>query len=119
MKTSRREVHLEARMLLQPRSHLWMFVRGVVVRDQMQLEVGRRVAINLLQEAQLFDLRVARDQRARQLDKSGSDCGMPRMVMRHRAHAFGRQRKPELRSSAWHWLFSSQHNTRAFVGGSR
>ena len=24
-----------------------------------------------------------------------------------------------VRSSAWHWLFSSQHNTRALVGGSR
>ena len=31
-------------------------MRGVVVRDQMQLKVGRRVAINLLEEAQPFDV---------------------------------------------------------------
>ena len=93
-------------------------MRGVVVRDQMQFKVGRRVAINLLEKAQSFDVRVARlgasDQRAGQLDKSGkqSDCAMPRIVVRHRACAFGRQRKPELRAFerlALAFLIAAQH----------
>jgi hypothetical protein len=37
-----------------------MFVRGIVVCNQMQIEVGWRFAINLFEKAQPFDVRVAR-----------------------------------------------------------
>ena len=40
--------------------HLWMLVRGIVVRDQMEVEVRGRLAIDLLQETQPFDVSVAR-----------------------------------------------------------
>ena len=44
-------MHREARMLRQPRLHLRMLVRGVVVGDQMQVEPTRRLAIDLLEKA--------------------------------------------------------------------
>ncbi len=37
-------MHLEARVFLQPRPHLRVFVRGVIINDQMQVEVARRLA---------------------------------------------------------------------------
>ena len=48
------------------------------------------------------------------VDKSGkqSDCAMPRIVVRHCACAFGRQRKPELRAFerlALAFLIAAQH----------
>jgi hypothetical protein len=41
-RAGRREVHVKARMPFQPPLHLGMFVRGVVVRDQVQLFPGWR-----------------------------------------------------------------------------
>ena len=50
----RGEMHLEARVFFQPPPHLGVFVRGVVVGDQMQLEGARRLAIDLLEKTQPF-----------------------------------------------------------------
>src|SRR5271168_3966118 len=52
----RSEVHLEARVFGKPRPHRWMFVRGVVVGDQMQIEVTWRLAIDLLEKAEPLDM---------------------------------------------------------------
>ena len=51
----RREMHLEARPLVRPRAHLRMLVGGVIVGDQMQIDAARRLAIDLLEEAQPFE----------------------------------------------------------------
>ena len=60
-----REVHMEARMLLQPCLHDGMLVGGIAVADQMQFLFLRRFSINLAQEVQplgmAMRLRVARD----------------------------------------------------------
>lgn len=48
----RREVHVEARMALEPGLDLRMLVGGVVVGDQMQVAPRRRFAIDLAQEFQ-------------------------------------------------------------------
>ena len=55
----RREVGLEARMAGEPRLDLGMLVGGVVVLDQVDVETLGRLAVDLLQEAQPFDVRVA------------------------------------------------------------
>ena len=44
-----REVGLEALMTAKPRLDLWMLVGGVVILDQMDVEVLGRLAIDLLQ----------------------------------------------------------------------
>jgi hypothetical protein len=53
-------VHGEARMLPQPRLHLGPLVGGVVVHDQVQIEVLLNGAVDLSQEAQEFPGPVAR-----------------------------------------------------------
>ena len=54
-----REVHIEARMLGEPFLYGGMFVRGVVVGDEMQGLVLRRLAVDLLQELQPLGVGVA------------------------------------------------------------
>jgi hypothetical protein len=77
-----------------------MFVRGIVVCNQMQIEVGWRFAINLFEKAQLFDVRVARlgasNQLARQLDKGCKqrDCAVPHIVARHPARLLAMHEVP-------------------------
>ena len=44
------EVHVEPRMPLQPPLDLGMLVRGVVVHDQVQVQVRRRLFVDQLQE---------------------------------------------------------------------
>ena len=51
-------MHDEARMLGQPRLHRRMFVRGVVVGDQVQCLVLRGLAVDLAQEFQPLGMRV-------------------------------------------------------------
>jgi hypothetical protein len=46
-----REVHVEGGWRANLALHLGMFVRGVVIRGQMQLFVGRREIVNQAQEA--------------------------------------------------------------------
>ena len=47
----RGEVEVEPRMPFEPGAHLGMLVRGVVVDDQMQVELGRGLAVDLVEEA--------------------------------------------------------------------
>ena len=47
-------------MALEPCLDLRVLMRGVVVLDQMDVEVLGRLAIDLLEEAEPFDMRVAR-----------------------------------------------------------
>src|SRR5947208_1394231 len=95
-----------------------MLVRGVVVSDQMQIELARRLAVNLLEKAQPFDMGVARlgagDQFAGQLDECGKqrDRAMPGIIVRHGAGALGRQRQAQLRAFerlALAFLVAAQH----------
>ena len=43
---------METRMFRQPSLHFCMFVRRVVIHDQMQLEVFRRFLVDFLEERQ-------------------------------------------------------------------
>src|SRR5271165_5962379 len=106
--------------LASPRLHLRVLVGGVVVGDEMQVEAARRLPVDLLEEAQPFDVSVARlgarDQLARHLLEGGkqSDCAVPDVVVRHRAQTLGRQRQAELRafeSLALAFLVAAQHQS--------
>ena len=65
--TRRREVNVHARVLFQPRADRGMFVRGVVVDDQMQGQSSRSLPVQLFKEAQPFDIGMARRGRAQDL----------------------------------------------------
>ena len=56
----RGEVHMEARMALQPGLDLGMLVGGVVVGDQVHVEVLRRLGIDPAQELEPFLMAMAR-----------------------------------------------------------
>jgi hypothetical protein len=45
-------MHVKARVTCQPGFDPGMFVGGVIVHDQMQLQLGRGLLVNLLEEAQ-------------------------------------------------------------------
>lgn len=47
-------MHVEAFVLLKPRPHFGMLVRGVVVDDQMQLKMLGRFAVDLFEKLQPF-----------------------------------------------------------------
>ena len=55
----RREVEMEARVLFQPLLDLSVLVGGVVVDDQMDVELFRRLAVELAQETEEFLMPVA------------------------------------------------------------
>ena len=42
----RREVHVEPRMTRQPTPHLLVFVRGVIVHDQVQVQLRIRLVVD-------------------------------------------------------------------------
>jgi len=50
----RRVMHLKPRVRRQPAKHAGMLVRRVVIHDQVQGEPGRRLGIDLTQEAQVL-----------------------------------------------------------------
>lgn len=45
-----REVNVKARMPIQLLLHLRMFVRGIIVHNQMQVELGNGLTVNRLQK---------------------------------------------------------------------
>ena len=91
-------MHRDARMFFQPCPHFRMLMCCIVIRDQMQVEVARCFAIDLLEEAQPLDMGVPRlgagDQFAGQLVERGEqrDRAMPNIVMGHGARPLWRQR---------------------------
>ena len=97
-------MHLEARDASAARPAPWMLVRGVVVGDQMDVEAVRRLAFDLLQEAQPFDMGVVglgpRDQLAFQIVKrcEQRDRAVADVVVRPCARVFRRQRQSGLRA---------------------
>lgn len=63
----RGEVDVNARMLFEPGADDRMLVGRVVVDDQMQRQLGRSLAVDLLQEGEPFGMRVLRRGRAEDL----------------------------------------------------
>ena len=87
----RRKVEMEPRMFRQPLLHFGMFVCGVVIQDQMQVAVGRRLHLDELQKLQplLMAMTILALSNERAVgDVEGRKQGrgpMAHIVMRHRA----------------------------------
>ena len=68
-------MHVKAGVALEPSGDRGMFMGGVIVGDQMQVEPAWGLAIDLPEETQRFDVGVARlgsrDQLARHLLEGG------------------------------------------------
>ena len=81
-------MHVKAFVLLKPRLHFWMLVRGVVVDDQMQLKMLGRFSIDLLEKLQPFLMPVlaldATDQASLKIIQSGEqgDGAMADIIVR-------------------------------------
>ena len=82
-------MHVEARMPGKPFLYGGVFVRGVIVGNQMQRLVLRRTAVNLAQELQPFGVGVALLALADDLAIQHIECGNKRgraialVVIRH------------------------------------
>src|ERR1700758_3127443 len=117
---------MKAGMPSQPLFDLGMFVGGVVVGDDMDVEISRALAINQLEKGQPFLMAVARRQAGDELafeiierGKQGQRA-VPHVIMGLGANVPDPQGQTGcVRSSAWHCDFSSQHITSALSGGSR
>ncbi|VVQ28128.1 hypothetical protein PS943_00721 [Pseudomonas fluorescens] len=95
-------MHVEAFVLLKPRLHFWMLVRGIVVDDQMQLKMLGRFSIDLLEKLQPFLMPVlaldGADQASLKVIQSGErgDGAMADIIVRLRADMPDPQRQSKL-----------------------
>ena len=119
-------VDMKARPLCQPTSDLRMLVGGVVVDHQMNLEIGRHVAVDMLQKGQKLLVPVARATLGEHptvgdVERGKQGCrAMSKVIVVNAIDIAEAKRQDRLvRSSAWIWLFSSTHNTTACSGGLR
>src|ERR1700730_1063397 len=89
----RREMQLETLVPGEPALHLLCLVRGVIVDDQMQIEMGGRLAVDLPQERQEFVRPVAwqtfaDDLASRHIKRGEERCrAVALVVVGHRASA--------------------------------
>ena len=99
-----REVHVEPGMPLEPALHLRMLVGGVVIHDQMQVEIGWRFRVDLLEELQPFLMPMAwhalSDEFTLGHFQSSEECrgAMTRVVMSERFQSARVQRQALLAS---------------------
>ena len=119
-------MHLEALVLFNPGLHFRVFVRGVVVHDQMQLELLGRFAIDFFEIFQPFLMPVLAldetDQACLKIIQRGEqgNGAMADIIVRLRADMPDSQRESGLCAlKGLNLAFSSQQSTNALSGGSR
>ena len=122
----RREVNVPTRTTCEPGSDLGMLVGGVVVDDEMDIELGRHIGLDVTQEGEKLLMTMARfalgDHRAVEHVESSEQGGrtVAAVVV---GHAFNVTEPMGsmgwVRSRAWIWLFSSTQSTTALSGGLR
>ena len=89
----RDEVQLEARMALEPALYSRRLVRGVVVGDQVEVEIGEGFSVDLLQKLEEFPGAMARhafadDLVCRHIERREQSCrAVTFIVVRHGAGA--------------------------------
>ena len=93
------EMDVKAPMSLQPLQDVGMLVRGVVADDQMQVQVRRRLGIDLLQKPDPMLWQAFRDDSTlRQFDgREQRGRAVAFVVVRQRLESAGEQRQPLLR----------------------
>ena len=100
----RREMHMEPGVPFQPILHLFMFVRGIVVYDHVDIQAGRRLLVNLVEELDPFLMAVfvhaCRDHLPRDHFNGRKERGrsVSLVVVRHRCTAPLLDRQFRLRS---------------------
>src|SRR6202040_2088051 len=109
----RREVQMKARMPLEPALYRGGLVGGIIIDDQMQVEIGQRPLVDGLEKAEELAMPVAGhafadDGAVEHVERREQGRGaVALVVMRHRpAAAFFIGRPGWVRSRAWIWLFS-------------
>src|SRR5258705_9772551 len=103
-----------------------MFMGGVIVGDEMDVEIGRGLGIDGFEKGEPLLMAVTRRQAGDQLaleiierGKQGQGA-VPHVIMvLVRICPIPNGRPGCVRSSAWHCDFSSQHSTSALSGGLR
>ena len=121
-----REVNVPARTAGEPGSDLGMLVGGVVVDDEMDVELSRHVGLDVTQEGEELLMAMAGfalgDDRAVEHVEGGEQGGraVALIVVGHAFDVAEAHGKHGLGGSrAWIWLFSSTHSTTALSGGLR
>ena len=122
----RREMQVEARVAEQPAMDERCLMRGVVVQDDVHVEVGWHLHINAIHQLAELGSAVPPTQFAYDLARGDVQRSEQRrgavtfVVIVRRSTWPGRIGSVGwLRSSAWIWLFSSAHSTSARSGGLR
>src|SRR5437764_4618841 len=119
----RGQMHMPARPLRQPVADQRGFVRGIVVPDQMHVEIARHAGFDLVEELAELLCPMARialaDHRAGGNIQGGEQRrrSMPGIVVAAPLQLTGPGNTAWLRSSAWICDFSSTHSTKACSGG--
>ena len=98
--TRRREVQDKARMRGQPRGHVRVRVRPVVIQDEMERQVPRELAVEPPQEPQEFAVRVARETLADDFPFEHMQRGKERRRNTGRRDRLGRRRRCH-RDTVW------------------
>src|SRR5271163_3373447 len=121
-----REVQVKARMLLEPAFDRGSLVGGVIVDDEMQVEIRLCPFVDGLEEAQELAMPVAGhafadDGAVEHVESRKQGRGaVALVVMGHRPAAALFHRQPRLGAvEGLDWLFSSTASTRALSGGLR
>ena len=95
---------MKAFVSLEPRFHFRMFVRRVVVHDQVQVDIARCFPVNFLQKLQPLLMPMLRHTLGDDLSFRQFDGGKQRrrsvafVVVRHRAESPGEHRQTFLRA---------------------
>ena len=123
---SRREVHMEPRVPLEPDPDAGMLVCGVVVGDQVQIKLLWRLGFDAAQEPEPFLMAMSLHTLANHFARGDIECCEQRrcpvafVVVRHGAAAAFLDRQAGLRTiQRLDLAFSSTENTNALSGGSR
>jgi hypothetical protein len=121
----RGEVKGPARVARQPSQHFRMLVGGVVVEDDVDRLVGRKLALKSVEKADEFDMAVALHAAANDGAVEHAKCreqgggAVPLVVVRHGLAASGLDRQPGLGAvERLDLAFSSIDSTTAWAGGS-
>ena len=119
-------MHVEAGVAVQPLMTAGCLWGGVIVGNDVDVEIGRGLVIDGFEKGEPLLMAMARrqsrDQLALEIVERGkqSQRAMAHVIMSLGADMANAERQPRLCAlQRWHCDFSSQHSTSAFSGGLR
>ena len=121
-----REVNVPTRTAGEPSLDLGMLVRGVVVDDEMDVELGRHIGLDVAQECEellvtMAGFALGDDRAVEHVEGGEQGGGAVTLVVVGNALDVAKPMGSRgwVRSRAWIWLFSSTQSTTALSGGLR